>query len=153
MEMPHVQFTRDTRVELAAYLAAGKKKNECAKLLGMARSSIGREINNNEDPDGIYRGSHAHKRAMQRRKEGKSDSNKIENNAELKKYIVRKLKKTLVSGTNRRKIKKRKQNHCRLPRNHIPIRLWKTARSHKVPASAEEQIQKEKRLHSQNKAE
>ena len=93
MEMPHVQFTRDTRVELAAYLAAGKKKNECAKLLGMARSSIGREINNNEDPDGIYRGSHAHKRAMQRRKEGKSDSNKIENNAELKKYIVRKLKK------------------------------------------------------------
>lgn len=90
--MSHIHFTRDTRVVLAALLMAQKSKSDCAKLLGMERSSIGREINRNKDPDGVYRGGHAHKQAAARRKQGKAYTKKIENNEELKTYIIRKLK-------------------------------------------------------------
>ena len=90
--MSHIQFTRDSRVELAAYLDAGKRKSECARLLGMHKSSIGKEISNNKGQDNIYRGSHAHKLAVERRKQGRKCFNKIKNDPKLKKYIIHKLK-------------------------------------------------------------
>ena len=58
----------------------------------MHRSSVNREINNNKDPDEVYRGGHAHKRAMSRRKLAKQPKCKIENDLKLQKYIIRKLK-------------------------------------------------------------
>lgn len=91
--MSHIHFTRDSRVELAALLNAGKNKSRCENILGINRSNIGKEINRNKDPDGIYRGGNAHKRAEQRRKVAKSAYRKIENNKQLQKYIVAKLKK------------------------------------------------------------
>ena len=91
--MSHIQFTRDTRLELAAFLGIRKSQNQCSKLLGMNRSSIGREINQYKDDDGIYRGGHAHKRAMEKRKQGKAAFKKIRKDPSLRKYIIRKLKK------------------------------------------------------------
>ena len=49
--MSHIQFTRDSRVELAILLNARKNQTECAKILGMYRISICDEINNNKDSD------------------------------------------------------------------------------------------------------
>lgn len=80
-------------MELAALLKAKKSKSDCAKLLGMARSSISREIRAHKDRDGIYRGAHAQKRAGERRKEAKISSHKITNDKRLRRYIIGKLKK------------------------------------------------------------
>lgn len=91
--MSHIQFTRDTRIELAILLHNGKNQKRCAEILGMDRSNIWREINHNQDPDGVYRGGSAHKRAMEKRKRGKASSKKIENDTKLRKYIIQKLKK------------------------------------------------------------
>ncbi len=91
-EMSHTQFTRDSRVELAILLNAKKNQSEGAKILGMNKSSVSVEISRNKDPDGIYRGGHAHKRFLKRRKEGKAKERKIENNKKLRRHIVRKLK-------------------------------------------------------------
>ena len=91
--MSHIQFTRDSRVALATLLFAGKNQSNCAERLGMNRSSINREIENNKDPDGVYRGAHAHKRFLERRKKAKEKYLKIRNNKELEKYIISKLKK------------------------------------------------------------
>jgi transposase, IS30 family len=90
--MSHIQFTRDSRVELAILLNAKKNQSQCAKILGMDRSNVSREIKNNKDFDGVYRGIHAHQRYLKRRKIAKAKERKIENNTKLRKYIVQKLK-------------------------------------------------------------
>ena len=91
--MSHTQFNRDTRVELAILLNAGKNQSQCSSILGMHRVSIHEEVRRNKDPDGIYRGGHAHKRAMARRKSAKRPYRKIENDSDLRKYILEKLGK------------------------------------------------------------
>lgn len=73
-------------------LWAKKNQSECANKLGMNRSSVSVEISKNKDPDGIYRGLHAHKRSMARRKKVKEKDRKIENDKRLRRHIVRKLK-------------------------------------------------------------
>jgi len=60
--------------------------------LGMDRSNIGREVDGNKDTDGVYRGGHAHKRAMSRRKKAKQKYRKIENDPKLKRYVTQKMK-------------------------------------------------------------
>jgi len=59
----------------------------------MNRVSVNEEINRNKDEDGVYRGGHAHKRAMARRKEAKRVNRKIENDTELRRYVVSKIRK------------------------------------------------------------
>lgn len=90
--MSHIHFTKETRIELAAFLRAGKNCSECGRLLGMNRSSVLREVKQNQDDDGVYRGASAHKKAMARRKKAKVSALKIENDQKLKRHIVRKLK-------------------------------------------------------------
>jgi IS30 family transposase len=89
--MSHTQFNRDTRVELAILLSSGKNQTQVSKILGMHRTNVCREINHNKDPDGVYRGGHAHKRYLARRKLAKKPYRKIENDLELQKYIVKKI--------------------------------------------------------------
>ena len=91
--MLYTQFNRDTRLELAILLNAGKNQCDCARILGMHRVSVCKEINRNRDPDGVYRGGHAHKQALKRRKAAKKMFQKIENDIDLKNYIVVKTKK------------------------------------------------------------
>ena len=90
--MLHAQFTKERRIELGVLLRASKNNNQCAIILGMNRSSIGREIAENIDSDGIYRGASAHKKYLERRRKGKSTHRIIENNKQLRRHIVRKLK-------------------------------------------------------------
>lgn len=89
--MSHIQFTRDSRVELAILLNARKNITECAKILGMHRVSVSNEIKSNKDEDGIYRGVHAHIRAKERRKKAKEKYRKLKD-IYLRKYIVKKIK-------------------------------------------------------------
>lgn len=90
--MSHIQFTRDSRVELAVLLNAGKNQTRCARILGITRTNVNIEIHRNKDPDGVYRGRHAHQRALARRKAAKQPDRKIENNRKLRRHILRKLK-------------------------------------------------------------
>lgn len=80
-------------MELAILLNAGKNRTQCAKLLGIDRTNVSKEISRNRDPDGIYRGGHAHKRYVKRRKQGKKPYRLIENDRQLRRHIARKLKK------------------------------------------------------------
>lgn len=59
----------------------------------MHRVSVCEEIKRNKDPDGVYRGGHAHKRALERRKEAKKVFRKIENDTDLRRYVVEKTRK------------------------------------------------------------
>lgn len=90
--MSHIQFTRESRVELAVLLHTGRNRSECAKILGVHRSNVGKEIKENADGDGVYRGAHAHKKYLERRKQAKQRERKIENDKKLRRHIVRKLK-------------------------------------------------------------
>lgn len=71
---------------------AGKNQVQAAKILGIDRSNICLEIKRNKDPDGIYRGGHAHKRYLERRKKAKEPERRIGNDRKLRRHIVRKLK-------------------------------------------------------------
>ena len=91
--MSHIQFTRDSRVELAILLRSGQSHRTCAGILGMSQSSVSREVSSNRGEDGSYRGGRAHRKAMTRRKEAKKKYRLIQNDTYLRRYIVFKLKK------------------------------------------------------------
>ena len=88
--MSHIQFNRDSRIELAALVRAGKTPAACARELGMHRSSVSRELEANIDDDGMYRGASAHKKHRARKKCAKKKSRKI--TGELRQYVIRKLR-------------------------------------------------------------
>jgi transposase, IS30 family len=90
--MLHIQFTRDARIELAVLLNAGKNQSRCAEILGMHKSSISTEIRRNRDPDGIYRGGHAHKRMLARRKQAKKPYRRMSDGC-VRTYVIQKLKR------------------------------------------------------------
>lgn len=100
------QFTKETRIELAALLRAKHSPKECAKELGMDKSAVTREMAKNTDEDGVYRGANAHKRYLNRRKESKKKSRKIENDPKLKRHIRKRLRKKdspeQIAGRNKR---------------------------------------------------
>jgi len=87
------QFNRETRIELAILLKAGLSKRTCAKELGFNHSAVSREVSNNKDIDGVYRGVYAHKKYLARRKQSKYRYRKIENDKKLRNHIKRQLKK------------------------------------------------------------
>lgn len=87
------QFTKETRIALAALLRAEHSPKECAEELGFNKSSITREVALNGDSDGMYRGASAHKKYLERRKAAKQSSWKIENNPRLQNHIKKRLNK------------------------------------------------------------
>ena len=87
------QFTKETRIALAALLRAEHTKAECADELGYVRSSVYREISSNSGTNGIYRGAEAHRKYLLRRKISKRKSRKIENNKKLQRHIKKRLTK------------------------------------------------------------
>ncbi len=90
--MSHTQFTKERRIELAILLRTNKNNSECAKILGMNRSSVGNEINLNKGDDDMYRGLQAHKKYLDRRLRAKFTYRIIENDRKLRRHVVRKLK-------------------------------------------------------------
>jgi len=88
--MSHHHLSRDERVALAAFLRAGKNQAECARLLGVHRSTISRELRRGGTE---YKAVVADKDAAKRRRESKQQERKIENDPELARSIIRLLKK------------------------------------------------------------
>jgi IS30 family transposase len=89
----YTQFTKDTRIELATLLRAKHSFKECAKELGMIKSSVTREVARNANEDGRYTGAAAHRRHLARRMQAKASSLKIQNDPRLCRHIRRRLAK------------------------------------------------------------
>lgn len=89
----YTHFTKEKRTELAVLIRAKHSPQECANILGCNKSSVTREIRLNKCSDGIYRGAKANKRSQKRRAEAKVLSRSIQNNTELEKHIITRLKK------------------------------------------------------------
>mgnify|MGYP001596274366 CR=1 FL=1 len=89
----YTQFTKETRIELAALLRAKHSFKECAKELGILKCSVTREIGRNADEDGRYAGAAAHKKYRERRRQAKIPSLKIQNDSCLRRYIRERLAK------------------------------------------------------------
>lgn len=87
----YTQFSKETRIELAALLRAGLSYRACAAELGMRKSSITREVIRNADEAGRYTGAAAHRRHCARRSQAKRPSLKIQNDLRLRRYIRRRL--------------------------------------------------------------
>lgn len=88
--MSHHHLSRDERVSLAALLRAGHGQSECARSLGVHRSTISREIKRSETE---YRAIAADKHATGLREDSKQAERKIENDKLLALRIFRLLKK------------------------------------------------------------
>lgn len=92
--MPFKHFTIKDRFELSALLKTGKlSQKEIAKELGKSESAISKEIRRNILDNGRYLPGEANQKTKKRYWAANQRFRKIENDEELKKYIVRKLKK------------------------------------------------------------
>lgn len=89
--MTYVQFSRDTRIELALLRRTKRSQSGCAKDLGMSRSSVSKELARNTDPDGVYRAGSAHRKHLMRKKSAKQSQCKIR--GKLRECVVQKLKR------------------------------------------------------------
>ena len=87
--MSHHHLTRDDRAALAALLRAGHSQSECARQLGVNRSTVSRELKRGA---GEYRAVGADKHAAKLRAESKRKARKIENDKKLQRQIIRLLK-------------------------------------------------------------
>ncbi len=63
---PYIQLTQEQRYQIKAHLSAGRKKPAIARELGVAKSTIYREIKRNTGERG-YRPKQAHEKALKRR--------------------------------------------------------------------------------------
>lgn len=88
--MSHHHLSRDERATLAAMLRAGHAQAECARTLGVHRSTIGRELGRSA---GEYKVFDANKDALNRRRGSKSAKRKIENDKKLEREIVQLLRR------------------------------------------------------------
>ena len=87
--MSHHHLTRDERAALAALLRAGHSQIECARQLGVHRSTVSRELKRSP---GEYRVHNANKHAASLRAESKRKARKIENDKKLERQIIQLLK-------------------------------------------------------------
>ncbi len=87
--MSHHHLSRDERVALSALLRAGHSQSECARALGVHRSTISREL---ERSPFVYRAVAANKHAKKRRADAKRAKRKIENDRMLERRIMTLLK-------------------------------------------------------------
>jgi IS30 family transposase len=88
----YTQFTKERRIELAAFLKVGNTPKECAKLLGVDKSAVTRELARNGEWNGAYHGAQAHRRYLERRQQAKASGRKIQNDPNLQQYIRTRLK-------------------------------------------------------------
>lgn len=87
--MSHRHLSREERVSLAALVRAGHSQSECARLLGVHRSTVSRELKRSP---GEYKAVRADKHAFKLRNESKRTERKIESNKKLEVHVIRLLK-------------------------------------------------------------
>lgn len=84
-------INRDLRVALGALLYAGHSQAGAAQVLGVAPSTVSRELKRNSKEDGGYHSTHADILAKRRRKKSKQKYRKIENDPVLEREIKSRL--------------------------------------------------------------
>ena len=87
----HTHLTRDNRVRLEALLQAGMNQAACAIQLDVAPSSVSREVARVGSTE-EYCANKAQRHATKKRRESKQRT-RIQEDASLRQYVVRKLKK------------------------------------------------------------
>lgn len=91
--MSHKHFNTKDRIELSSLLNTGKlSQKEIAKEIGKSESAVSREINRNIREDGRYIPGEANQKAKERYWYANQRFRKIENDEDLEKYIIKKLK-------------------------------------------------------------
>jgi IS30 family transposase len=90
-EMSYTHITASQRNELSALLRANAKQKEIARLLEKDRTTIWRELERNKDKK--YHAGMAKEKTTDRQIAAHKQQRKIENNAWLRNYIVKKIKK------------------------------------------------------------
>ncbi len=113
--MSYTHFNSSKRIQLFALLRAGLKHNRIAKILGKHPSSISRELKRNPADTSVrYSVYLAKKRAKEKRIKANQRFRKIDNDQDLEKYIIRKLKQywspEQISG--RLKLKRKESSVC-----------------------------------------
>lgn len=88
----HRHINKQDRACIAALLRKNYSHNEIAEVLEVHRTTIGREIRRNGDPDGHYDARRAHKRAQVRRQYAKVSYRSIDTDTALKNVILSHLK-------------------------------------------------------------
>lgn len=88
-------ITNDQRNEIAALKRAGHKQKDIARVLHKDPSTISRELKRNKSDSGRYLARGAKLKTKKRRIRANERFKKVERNANLRRYIVRKLKKYL----------------------------------------------------------
>jgi IS30 family transposase len=92
-EMSYTHITSSQRNELSALLRVKTKQKDIAKLLKKDRTTIWREIKRNKKKKKRYHAGKAKDRVHARQIAAHKKQRKIKNNAWLRNYIVRKIKK------------------------------------------------------------
>lgn len=88
----HRHINKQDRACIAALLRKNYSHSEIAEIIGVHRTTIGREIRRNSDKDGCYDARRAHKRALIRRRYAKESQRRIDVDTVLKNVIVSHLK-------------------------------------------------------------
>ncbi|MHB1086891.1 MAG: IS30 family transposase [Minisyncoccota bacterium] len=84
-------ISKEQRAVIAALRRHGESDSEIARVLGVHRATIGRELRRNAQTDGSYHASHADVLARERRKRSKLAYRSIENDAALAERIERRM--------------------------------------------------------------
>jgi IS30 family transposase len=96
MSYKHIQ--RHQRLEIEILLGRGYKPIDIAKVVGVHRSSVSREINKRKNEDGIYRAQSANHKAYVKRLGSKHQGMKIEGNKALRERIIKDLREYQSPG-------------------------------------------------------
>lgn len=88
-----VQLDDHKRDRIEALLDHGIEKQEIAKIIGVHKSTIGREVKKRKRFDGRYSAATAHHKALVARGNSKYQGMKIEKSPELRRHIIAELKK------------------------------------------------------------
>lgn len=106
---------------IAVWKGRGLSNKQIAKRLNRSVSSIGREIKRNRRPDGYYVSIRAQLLAKKRQLTAKR-RHPLKSPVTFA-YVLEKLKKQLVSGTDRRQTQERPGPSRHLSRDHLPVYL------------------------------
>lgn len=87
------QLNQSRRDRIEALWLEGTEQKDIAVIVGCHKSTVSREIRNRQKKDGTYSAEAAHFKAQVARSNSKYQGMKIEQNQNLKRYIVNELKK------------------------------------------------------------
>jgi IS30 family transposase len=88
----HRHLNKQDRACIAALLRKRYTHSEIAEIIGVHRTTVGREIQRNSDPSGTYDARRADRRSRERRQEARVEYRLIDTNSKLERLIITQLK-------------------------------------------------------------